>query len=132
MAKKSERKKPQSSAQDGESTAHEDRLTLLADDLANRLATDTPFSRIGKLRAGGTPKMAQKLVEEAAEVAIDAVQGNRAAVVNETADLLFNLTVLLAEIGIPPSDVWAEMDRRRSLFGIAEKLPKVSNDANDS
>jgi phosphoribosyl-ATP pyrophosphohydrolase len=68
--------------------------------------------------------MAQKVVEEAAEVAIDAVRAERDAVVRESADLLYNLTVLLTELDIHPSEVWHEMDRRREILGIAEKLPK--------
>ncbi|WGF87037.1 phosphoribosyl-ATP diphosphatase [Marinivivus vitaminiproducens] len=131
MPKKLERKKPQKTVGNGESAPFEDRLSLLADDIALRRLSDAAESRFQKLIAGGTPKMAQKVVEEAAEVAIDAVQGNRAAVINEAADLFFNLTVLLSEIGIPPSEIWAEMDRRRTLYGIAEKLPKVPADIND-
>ena len=102
----------------------EDRLTVLAAAVGERRRKPTPESRTAKLIAGGLPKMAQKLVEEAAEVAIDAVRGERAAVVNEAADLLYNLTVLMNELGIEPAEIWAEMDRRRALYGIAEKLPK--------
>jgi len=32
--------------------------------------------------------------------------------------------VLWSEIGIIASEVWAEMDRRQALLGMAEKLPK--------
>jgi phosphoribosyl-ATP pyrophosphohydrolase len=68
--------------------------------------------------------MAKKLAEEAIEVAIDAVNGKRDAVVRESADLLYNLTVLWASAGVVPDDVWQEMERREHLLGIAEKLPK--------
>ena len=68
--------------------------------------------------------MAKKLAEEAIEVVIDAVNGNRDAVVRESADLLYNLTVLWASAGVLPDDVWREMERREHLLGIAEKLPK--------
>ena len=50
--------------------------------------------------------------------------GNREAVVRESADLLYHLVVLWAEAGIRPQEVWAEMDRREKLLGLAEKLPK--------
>ena len=46
------------------------------------------------------------------------------AVVMESADLLYNLTVLWASAGVRPADVWREMERRERLLGIAEKLPK--------
>ena len=68
--------------------------------------------------------MAKKLAEEAIEVVIDAVNGNTDAVVRESADLLYNLTVLWASAGVQPEDVWREMERREDLLGIAEKLPK--------
>ena len=68
--------------------------------------------------------MAKKLAEEAIEVVIDAVNGNSEAVVRESADLLYNLTVLWASAGVRPEDVWREMERREDLLGIAEKLPK--------
>jgi phosphoribosyl-ATP pyrophosphohydrolase len=55
---------------------------------------------------------------------IDAMHGQTEAVVKESADLMYNLTVLWVAAGIQPKDVWAEMDRRERLFGIAEKLPK--------
>jgi len=45
-------------------------------------------------------------------------------VVRESADLLYNLTVLWASAGVRPEDVWREMARREHLLGIAEKLPK--------
>jgi phosphoribosyl-ATP pyrophosphohydrolase len=45
-------------------------------------------------------------------------------VVRESADLLYNLTVLWASAGVQPDDVWREMERREHLLGIAEKLPK--------
>jgi phosphoribosyl-ATP pyrophosphohydrolase len=57
-------------------------------------------------------------------VVIDAVNGKPDAVVRESADLLYNLTVLWVSAGIQPEDVWREMERREHLLGIAEKLPK--------
>jgi phosphoribosyl-ATP pyrophosphohydrolase len=55
---------------------------------------------------------------------IDAVNGDAQAVVRESADLLYNLTVLWASAGVRPEDVWQEMGRREILLGIAEKMPK--------
>jgi phosphoribosyl-ATP pyrophosphohydrolase len=72
----------------------------------------------------GRSKIAKKLAEEAVEVVIDAVNGDRSAVVRESADLLYNLVVLWVAAGVRPNEVWKEMDRREGLFGIAEKLMK--------
>jgi phosphoribosyl-ATP pyrophosphohydrolase len=40
--------------------------------------------------------------------------------------LLYNLVVLWVHAGVHPDDVWAEMSRREAMFGIAEKLPKMT------
>ena len=85
---------------------------------------DPAMSRTARLFQRGPSKMAKKLAEEAIEVVIDAVNGNTEAVVRESADLLYNLTVLWAAAGVKPEDVWREMARREELLGIAEKMPK--------
>jgi phosphoribosyl-ATP pyrophosphohydrolase len=85
---------------------------------------DPAESRTARLFQQGSAKMAKKVAEEAIEVAIDAVSGEPDAIIRESADLLYNLTVLWASAGVRPADVWAEMDRRERLLGIAEKLPK--------
>ena len=85
---------------------------------------DPATSRTAKLYQRGPAKMAKKLAEEAIEVVIDAVNGKTDAVIRESADLLYNLTVLWASAGVKPEDVWREMGRRERLLGIAEKLPK--------
>jgi phosphoribosyl-ATP pyrophosphohydrolase len=85
---------------------------------------DPAISRTARLFQRGPAKMAKKLAEEAIEVVIDAVNRNPQAVVRESADLLYNLTVLWASAGVRPEDVWREMARREHLLGIAEKMPK--------
>jgi|SRR5882757_2584901 len=87
---------------------------------------DPASSRTARLFQRGPSQMAKKLAEEAIEVVIDAVNGKPDAVVRESADLLYNLTVLWASAGVRPEDVWHEMDRREHMLGIAEKLPKSS------
>ncbi len=85
-------------------------------------------SRTAKLLASGTAKIAQKLGEEAVEVAVDAAIGNRAGVVLESCDLLYQLAVLWAHLDIDPEEIWTEMTRREAMMGIAEKLPKPTAD----
>jgi phosphoribosyl-ATP pyrophosphohydrolase len=92
--------------------------------LAARQA-DPATSRTARLLRAGRAKMAKKLAEEAVEVVIDAMHGNRDAVVRESADLIYNLVVLWVSSDVEPEDVWQEMTRRERLFGIAEKLPKT-------
>jgi phosphoribosyl-ATP pyrophosphohydrolase len=85
---------------------------------------DPATSRTARLFQRGPAKMAKKLAEEAIEVVIDAVNGKTDAVIRESADLLYNLSVLWASAGVKPDDVWREMARREHLLGIAEKMPK--------
>jgi phosphoribosyl-ATP pyrophosphohydrolase len=85
---------------------------------------DPATSRTARLLQAGRGKMAKKMAEEAVEVVIDTVHGDTAAVIRESADLMYNLVVLWVAAGVHPEDVWAEMDRREQLLGIAEKIPK--------
>jgi phosphoribosyl-ATP pyrophosphohydrolase len=85
---------------------------------------DPARSRTARLIRAGRSKIAKKLGEEAVEVVIDAMHGDRDAVVKESADLLYHLVVLWVSTGVRPQDVWAEMKQREEMFGIAEKLPK--------
>jgi phosphoribosyl-ATP pyrophosphohydrolase len=80
--------------------------------------------RTARLLASGSRKVAQKVIEEAGEVALAAVKHNARNIVRESADLLYQLVVLWHREGIPPQEIWAEMRRRADTLGIAEKLPK--------
>ena len=102
----------------------DDSLGQLYEQVIEAKTADPVTSRTAKLMRAGRSKMAKKLAEEAIEVVIDAMNGDREAVVRESADLLYNLVVLWAEAGVRPQDVFAEMARRERLFGLAEKLPK--------
>src|SRR3569833_3844296 len=80
---------------------------------------DPATSRTARLLQRGPSKMAKKLAEEAIEVVIDAVNGDTDAVIRESADLLYNLTVLWASAGVRPEDVWRVLFRWVVLLGFA-------------
>jgi phosphoribosyl-ATP pyrophosphohydrolase len=62
----------------------------------------------------GVDRIAQKVIEEAGETAIAAVQKDESAIPREMADLLYHALVLLAASDLAPSDVWEALrDRRR-------------------
>jgi phosphoribosyl-ATP pyrophosphohydrolase len=103
-----------------------DDLLRLYAAILERQGMDPASSRTARLFAAGPKKIAKKVGEEAVEVALDAINDDREGVVNESADLLYNLSVLWAAMGIKPEDVFAEIRRRESLYGIAEKLPKLT------
>src|SRR5919112_3444568 len=83
---------------------------------------DPARSRTTRLLRSGRAKMAKKLAEEAVEVVIDAMNGNREAVVRESADLIYNLVVLWVSSGVQPKEVWKEMERREGPFRLAGKM----------
>ncbi len=108
----------------GESRPMPDSIDRLFTAVCEASEADPASSRTAKLRQEGVPKMAKKVAEEAAEVAIEAVSGQREALIRESADLIYNLVVLWSAAGVTPQDVYDEMDRRERLYGIAQKLPK--------
>jgi phosphoribosyl-ATP pyrophosphohydrolase len=101
-----------------------DSIDRLYDAVLEARDSDPGASRTARLFHSGRSKIAKKLAEEAIEVVIDAVNGDRNAVVRESADLLYNLVVVWVACGVRPGEVWKEMNRSEGLFGIAEKLLK--------
>ncbi len=109
-----------------------DPIRQLEVDLKHVGAEPLRFPRTNKLIAAGVPQQAKKIIEEAAELAIEAVRHDRSAAVMEAADLVYNLVVLLEGMNIHFDDVCGELDRRRGLYGIAAKQQKSSTGSADS
>ncbi|WP_298957422.1 phosphoribosyl-ATP diphosphatase [uncultured Methylobacterium sp.] len=89
-----------------------------------RAAAPPEESYTAKLVAGGPAKPAKKLGEEAVEAALAAVQGDRAGLASEAADVLYHLLVVLVAGGVPLEDVMAELERRTAQGGLAEKASR--------
>ncbi|MBW3616668.1 MAG: phosphoribosyl-ATP diphosphatase [Proteobacteria bacterium] len=66
-------------------------------------------------------RAAKKLGEEAVELAIAAAQGDRTAVVSESADLLYHWLVLLAACGVEADAVAEALAAREGRSGLEEK-----------
>ena len=96
------------------------KVTVAATDVLQRLhatvldrrTADPAHSHSARLLARGPAKVAQKFGEEAVECLIEAVAGNRPALIAESADVLYHLTVMWVSAGVEPADVWAELVRR--------------------
>ena len=71
-------------------------------------------SYTAQLLQEGTSRIAQKVIEEAGETAIAAVEGNQKDLPKEVADLLYHTLVLLASSGVTPKEVWTELRERRN------------------
>lgn len=92
--------------------------------LARRDA-DPALSHSARLLSRGTTKVAQKFGEEAVECLIEAVAGNREALIAESADVLYHMLVLWVDGGITPGEVWNELRMREGISGVAEKASRV-------
>lgn len=90
-------------------------LGWLASVLEERRSADPEASYTARLLASGIERIAQKVGEEGVETAIAAVAGRRDGVVNEAADLLYHLLVLLQASGVEPGEIAEELLRRHGL-----------------
>jgi phosphoribosyl-ATP pyrophosphohydrolase len=91
----------------------------------SRRTANPAVSHSARLLSRGPAKVAQKFGEEAVECLIEAVAGNRDAVVAESADVLYHLIVLWVACDIRPEEVWEELKRREGISGVAEKAARA-------
>jgi phosphoribosyl-ATP pyrophosphohydrolase len=89
--------------------------------ILSRRHADPASSYTARLFARGRAQIAKKLGEEAVEAVIEGVRDEPAALVRESADVLYHLMVLWAAAGLSPEDVAAELTRREGTSGIDEK-----------
>jgi phosphoribosyl-ATP pyrophosphohydrolase len=94
--------------------------------IAARAHADPAQSYTAQLLREGTSKIAKKLAEEAAETSIEAVKGDRARLIQESADLLYHLLVLWADGKVAPAEVWRALEARQGRSGIDEKKSRNS------
>jgi len=87
-------------------------LTRLEQIILERLATGSEQSYTVRLVASGDKRVAQKVGEEAVELALATVAGTREEQLDEAADLVYHLLVLLNSRNIRLGDV-VELLRRR-------------------
>jgi len=92
----------------------EDFLQTLETIIADRLANPSQESYTASLVAHGTKRVAQKVGEEAVELALASVAGDRAEVLNEAADLVYHLLVLLTVQDISFEDVTNVLSERHT------------------
>jgi phosphoribosyl-ATP pyrophosphohydrolase len=101
-----------------------DALDRLYATIAARKGADPSQSYTASLLAKGMDKCAKKFGEEAVEAVIAAVQGDKAALAAESADVLYHLMVVWAAAGITPEDVYAVLKNREAQSGLAEKASR--------
>ncbi len=102
----------------------DDVLVQLAAVIEARRTADPDNSYVASLHEAGLDRTLRKLGEECTETVVAAKNGNRDAIVYETADLWFHSLVMLSQCGLGPGAVLAELERRFGLSGLAEKAAR--------
>ena len=96
-------------------------LSQIADVLESRKNVNPGDSYVAKLYDKGLDAILKKIGEEATETVMAAKDGDKAHITYEVADLWFHTLVLLADQGLHPDDVLAELSKRFGTSGIVEK-----------
>lgn len=99
-------------------------LQRLSASIAARRGADPAQSYVASLLGKGQDAILRKIAEEAAETLLASKDGDKLEVVHEVADLWFHTLVLLAWHGLSVDDVYAELQRREGVSGIAEKAAR--------
>lgn len=92
--------------------------------ILSRKGANPETSYTAKLLAKGTQKCAQKVGEEAVEVALAAMDPGADNVASESADLLYHLLVLLASCDVDLKDVYRKLEDRAGRSGLTEKASR--------
>lgn len=82
--------------------------------VGDRMNESSDESYTARLVASGTRRIAQKVGEEGVELALAATSGNRQETIDEAADLVYHLVVLLVDSGLSLADVAERLRTRHS------------------
>mgnify|MGYP000013512476 FL=1 len=80
----------------------------------SRLDEGAVESYTARLAASGTRRIAQKVGEEGVELALAATGGSQQETIDEAADLLYHVIVLLNERGLSLEDVSKRLETRHA------------------
>lgn len=96
----------------------------LAATIDARAASGGEASYTRKLLDRGSEYCAKKLGEEAVETVIAAIGNDRSHLVDESADLVFHLLVLLKSRGVTLDEVEGALAQRSQMSGLEEKAAR--------
>lgn len=102
------------------------RLEDLAAIIRERTASNGEKSYTRSLLDAGMGRIAKKFGEESVEAVIAAMQGDRGALISESADVFYHLLVMLQAADIALPEVMEELRRRTFNSGIEEKMSRGS------
>jgi phosphoribosyl-ATP pyrophosphohydrolase len=94
-----------------------------------------PINPTSPVYAGGAAKIAEKILEEAEETVVEGINLEHApsdpdlrpALINESADLLFHLLVMLSHHDVPPDEVFEVLEKRLGISGHDEKASRSTS-----
>jgi len=115
---------PDGSEDDGPRGAPAAVVDRVAAVIESRRAATAERSYTRSLLDAGMTKILAKIAEEHGELAAELPAGPEAAIVHETADLLFHVLVGLAARNVPVAAVWNELERRFGVGGHEEKAAR--------
>jgi phosphoribosyl-ATP pyrophosphohydrolase len=101
-------------------------LDDLAAIIATRAGSTAAQSYTKSLLEAGPSRAAKKFGEESVEAVIAAIEGDRIALIKESADVLYHLVVLLRSRDISLDEVMEELKHRTAQSGHAEKAGRGS------
>jgi phosphoribosyl-ATP pyrophosphohydrolase len=96
----------------------------LAETIRDRANASPDVSYTRKLLDRGVTHCAKKLGEEAVEAALAAVAEDRDRLIAEAADVIYHLLVVLQARSVGLTEVEAELERRSTQSGLAEKAAR--------
>ncbi len=96
------------------STLNLDFLGQLETIVNERLSNPTDSSYTAKLAAAGSKRIAQKVGEEGVELALASIAGDREEIIDEAADLIYHVIVLLADHRLSLAQVAKQLETRHA------------------
>jgi len=106
---------------------NDDLLRRLGAVIESRKGADPTASYVAKLFHKGTDAILKKVGEEATELVMAAKDGAPDKIIYECADLWFHSLVTLAQFGLRPEQVLAELARREGMSGLDEFAQRTEN-----
>ncbi len=100
----------------------QDTFNALYDVILQRRSDPQEGSYTCYLFEQGLDKILKKCGEECAETIIAAKNGNKQEIILEISDLMFHLSVLMAQTGVTPDDISGELEKRSNKTGNLKKM----------
>ena len=88
------------------------KITNLYDTILDRKANPSPQSYTARLFSEGQDEICKKVGEEAIEVIIAAKGQGKQRIIEEVSDLTYHVLVLMAQNGVTPDEILAELEKR--------------------